>query len=294
MSAPLPRNRVQLLGIDERSSGIDPVLAGIFQTMRASIGVAPSDLVRLLHTRPEVLANLEAGRVRALPPLPELVRLLKEYGALLDIDADPIIRRIKEQTADKSPPLQAGSAGADSGRGKTARIENGHLDPGQIGARLMSAGASWWQGGHSNSTDAATVSAAPAPIARQPGARAAPIAAIAATPANAAKTRDQSTRRTRSWRWPARAAIAATFVAGAAWTAQSQPPMLHAAVNQLPPGIAKSLRRGIDMIAVTMASTSTRDGLTWIETTDPRRRKADRLPVKSAGELASDLASGKR
>ena len=77
------------------------------------------------------------------------------------------------------------------------------------------------------------------------------------------------------------AGISATLLMGAVWTAQSQPTTFYAAVDQLPPGIAKSLRRGLEMISLSL--TSSLDGLTWIEVSDPKRRKADKLPVNGQG-----------
>ncbi len=264
MPAPLPSGRVQLLGIDERSPGVDPVLAGIFQTMRASIGVPPADLARLLHTRPEVVANLEAGRVRSLPPLPELVRLMQDYGALLNIDTDPIIQRIREQTADRSPPLEIATSGP--------RARN-------IGARLMAAGETALQSGRREAVVQQNVTGPVPPSTRQ----AATSGTADAPRGRAEKKLARSTREAKRWRALGTAAIAATLILGAAWTtAQSQTPVLYAAVDQLPPGIAKSLRRGIDMIALSLSTT--RDGLTWIETSDPRRRKSDKLPVQTAVE----------
>ena len=73
------------------------------------------------------------------------------------------------------------------------------------------------------------------------------------------------------------AGISATLLVGAVWTAQSQPSTFYAAVDQMPSGIAKSLRRGLERIAWRLSSSH--DGLTWIETSDPRRRKGDKLPV---------------
>ena len=255
-AATQPR-RIQLLGIDERSPGTDLVIANIFKTMRASIGIPPADLVRLLQTRSEVLANLEAGRVRALPPLPELTRLIKDYGALLDIDAGPIISRIKEQTADRAAPMQATPATAEHRR---------------LNQRLGTAAlVSWlWRRRDAAAEDGAgkAVAAVSTP--------AHPMAAVADAPKKMQPAKPS--RRSRRWRSLATAVVSLALLLGAAWTAQSHQPVLFAAVDQLPPGVAKGLRRGIEMIALSLSAS--RDGLTWIETSDPRRRKADKLPVK--------------
>ena len=236
--------RIHLLGIDERSSGVDPVLANVFQTMRASVGLPPGDLVRVLRTRPEVLANLEAGRVRALPPLPETVRLIKDYGALLHIDIEPILSRIKEQTGEKRPPLTAARA--------------------TLGNRIKSI------------IHLALPARAQRQVAAPPSLRTVPKS-IRAEPAAQSSTEKAARRPGRRLRALVTAGISTALLMGAVWTAQSQPSTFYAAVDQLPPGLAKSLRRGLEMISLSL--TSSRDGLTWIEANDPRRRKADKLPV---------------
>ena len=104
---PILSGRVTLLGIDERSSGLDLVLAGIFVTMRGASGRSLPELARILKTEPEILLHLEAGRVRALPPWHEISRLVTDYGQFIEIDIQPVLSRIREQTGEKSAPLRA-------------------------------------------------------------------------------------------------------------------------------------------------------------------------------------------
>ena len=294
--------RVHLLGIDERPAGEDRVLASLFQTMRASAGMPPGDLVRLLRTKPDVLANLEAGRVRALPPMAETVRLIKDYGALLQIDVEPILSRIKQQTGEKAPPLQAAPATVRSRlRGavqaaalpfrrrpdalpgpdalpKTVTRRQANNQPTVVSQPTMpvarpvpTAMAPIALGMHLRPHSATTSPPQPRQ-ARQTETRAVP-AHQAAKPAPVNPPRRQGRR----GRLLVTAGISATLLVGAVWTAQSQPSTFYAAVDQMPSGIAKSLRRGLEMIAWRLSSSH--DGLTWIETSDPRRRKGDKLPV---------------
>ena len=268
--------RIHLLGIDERSMGDDPVLASLFQAMRASAGLSPADLVRLLHTRPEVLASLEAGRVRALPPMAETVRLIKDYGALLQVDVEPVLARIKQQTGEKAPPLKAVSVTARS------RLVGAMQVVAQPFRRRQDAQSPLLKAKPATAPTAPVVASrggvqhlAPA---EAPQGRAAARPTVAMEPASKPSSSKAAYRqRRRRQRLLVTAGISATLLMGAVWTAQSQPSVLYAAVDQMPSGIAKSLRRGIEMIAWRLSSS--RDGLTWIETSEPRRRKGDKLPV---------------
>jgi hypothetical protein len=69
------------------------------------------------------------------------------------------------------------------------------------------------------------------------------------------------------------------LIAGAVWTIQAQPRMLRDAVSALPASISAPVLAGMDSLAVRLAPR--RDGLRWIEVTDPSTRKADKLQVGS-------------
>lgn len=260
---PASPGRIHLYGIDERSSGVDPVLANLFKTMRASLSMSTADLARLLRMPPDVLTNLEAGRIRALPPFPETVRFITDYGRLLDIDVKPILSRIKEQTGEKSAPL-------------VAKVPAG----GRLGSAIKSIKAPAWMQRQPVTGDAGTKrirsSAMPPALAGN---------GTVAAPGNVAKTEVSgigAVRRSRALRRVGMTVtISATLLAGIWSAAQSQSPVLFAAVDQLPSGIANSIRQSIDRIAVRMVRKD--DGLTWVVVGDPRSRKSDRLPVGKAG-----------
>ena len=242
--------------------------------MRASLGIPPADLARLLVTRPDVIAHLEAGRIRALPPMHETARLVTDYGRLLGIDAQPILNRIREQPAEKSPPLEAA--------------------PASMRKRLAGAFVAMSRPGRKSSREAETLDGE---AERVPDTRTAPPAPPYVPPQLVAATGQQdfpagrATRRApgkeerragrRRKRALATAGVSALLLMGAVWAAQSKPAAVYAAVDQLPPSLAKTLRNKLEWM-VTQVKAG-RDGLTWIETSDPKNRKADKLPVRGQG-----------
>ena len=68
------------------------------------------------------------------------------------------------------------------------------------------------------------------------------------------------------------------FAAGLVYLGQSASRPVYQAIALLPMPIAGPVRTGLDyLVGLTMPS---RDGLTWIEVSDPRSRKADKLPSR--------------
>jgi hypothetical protein len=68
------------------------------------------------------------------------------------------------------------------------------------------------------------------------------------------------------------------FAAGLVYLGQSASRPVYQAIALLPVPIAGPVRAGLDyLVGLTMPS---RDGLTWIDVSDPRSRKADKLPSR--------------
>jgi hypothetical protein len=67
------------------------------------------------------------------------------------------------------------------------------------------------------------------------------------------------------------------MIAAAVWTVQAQPRALRDAIAVLPASISQPVLGGLDALAVRLAPR--RDGLRWIDVSDPRSRKADKLHV---------------
>jgi len=67
------------------------------------------------------------------------------------------------------------------------------------------------------------------------------------------------------------------MIAAAVWAIQAQPRLLREAITVLPASVSRPMLSGLDTLATRLAPR--RDGLRWIEVSDPRSRKADKLNV---------------
>jgi transcriptional regulator with XRE-family HTH domain len=78
-------------------SGYDAEVAELFRDLRAASNLSETDLAQRLGARIEVVQALEQGALYALPPWPETCRIVNGYGALLNLDIRPLLRRIYAQ-----------------------------------------------------------------------------------------------------------------------------------------------------------------------------------------------------
>ncbi|MET0688212.1 MAG: hypothetical protein ABWY38_03280 [Methyloceanibacter sp.] len=78
-------------------SGYDAEVAELFRDLRAASNLSETALAQRLGTRIEVVQALEQGALYALPPWPETCRIVNGYGALLNLDIRPLLRRIYAQ-----------------------------------------------------------------------------------------------------------------------------------------------------------------------------------------------------
>ncbi len=62
----------------------------------------------------------------------------------------------------------------------------------------------------------------------------------------------------------------------------TQTSVLEAAVSQLPPSVARIVRGAHDYVVVRMAPV--RDGLRWIDVSDPRTRRSDKLQTTAQSD----------
>jgi hypothetical protein len=91
------RRGVHIAAVSERSPGSDERLAALFCDMRLCLGASKAELARRLRTTPAVIDSLENGRMHRLPPWPETVRIVTEFGQRPD--AMPRIARATERQA---------------------------------------------------------------------------------------------------------------------------------------------------------------------------------------------------
>lgn len=132
--------RIRLTSVSERSSGVDERLAAIFRDMRRALRLTKQELARKLETEQSVIDAMELGRVQALPPWPETVRIISEFGQLNRVDVRPILARIRDQVgpaglgqipastpaARRSPSSgDARSVRAQSAHGPSVRVTTG-------------------------------------------------------------------------------------------------------------------------------------------------------------------------
>src|SRR3990170_1783424 len=91
------RRRLHIHGIKEMPAGYDAEVAELFRDLRAATTLSEMDLAGRLGTRADVVMALEQGALYALPPWPETCRVVNAYGALLNLDVRPLLRRIYAQ-----------------------------------------------------------------------------------------------------------------------------------------------------------------------------------------------------
>jgi hypothetical protein len=89
--------RLHVHGIEEMPAGYDAEVAELFRDLRAASALSETDLAARLGTRADVVQALEQGALYALPPWAETCRVVNAYGALLNLDVRPLLRRIYAQ-----------------------------------------------------------------------------------------------------------------------------------------------------------------------------------------------------
>ena len=78
-------------------AGYDAEVAELFRDLRSASGMSETDLAARLATRADVVQALEQGALYALPPWAETCRVINGYGAMLNLDVRPLLRRIYAQ-----------------------------------------------------------------------------------------------------------------------------------------------------------------------------------------------------
>jgi hypothetical protein len=252
---------VSIYAIDERPSGLDPVLGGLFRTMRSLSPLSLDALAYELGTTPETLVALEAGQLRVFPSQAEARRVIEAYGWHVAIDVGPILRRLLPQISDEREPLTLAPQAV-------RRIADAHLaaEPdwrhAGIGGALTVAptaaeGQARWAAAALRRPDAATVDL--------------PVPATAAWVSAA-----------RRWALPAVLAMAVGAMAAlpALLSTQSGDEVVVAINRAAAPARSGAVWKEAGPQPIRL-SPPDRHGLRWVIVEDPRTRKADRLPFAS-------------
>lgn len=242
-----------------------------------------------LHTFPSVIDALEQGDFEHLPPWPETVVVVSGFTALAGIDPRPVLTTIRERIECKI--IEAQPSGVTvNGASSRARIISqrtsfepriGRNDP-QMERTRRTAAAKGTARGAAATSDIAT-SAGTALVDGRRRTRklvASSSVAISRGLQPLLKRMSALVNSTRlllaaSWRKPIALSLAVSLPLAAVVSFGSQSP-LHAAVASLPQPVAGVFRSLEDYVLRSFATQ--RNGLVWIEVSDPRSRKTDKLP----------------
>jgi hypothetical protein len=205
---------VQIMGVSERTSGLDESLGSLLGDMRLALGMTPGELALRLGTTVDVVMTLEQGRLRGLPHWDETQRIVAGLCALHRVDPRPILQRIFQQT-------NLTHVGAPPDRGPDALRRASDRTGGRPGARI----------------------APPEPSRRR-------RAAKSATTHKGWKARPLARGRGRALMAVAGPMV---LIAAAVWTIQAQPRALREAISVLPASIAQPMLSGLDTLAVRLA-----------------------------------------
>ena len=228
-------------------SHCDEELGHLFQQMRQLTRVDLSSLAGHLQTSPEVLATFERGELLAFPPWAETVRIVSSLALLVNIDCEPILKRISQKNHQPAPSQI-----------QSERTPQ-NLTPARSRQRRQMS--------------------QPAPVRHQQ-----PVAQQLAQPQPEARTgRPVQTKRPLTkiafitWNKSA-------FTMRNLGLATIPVLMLAAFFlvinlehkNSISGPLGNYARAGLELFSWN----SNKDGLRWIKTYDPRSRKADKLPIK--------------
>ena len=94
-----PRTKGALLPAAARASAhVEDMaleVARFFQDLRRALDISQLQAAKRVATRIDIIAALEVGKVRALPPWPETCRIVRAYTGLAGLDARPVLRSLE-------------------------------------------------------------------------------------------------------------------------------------------------------------------------------------------------------
>jgi hypothetical protein len=239
-----PRTKGALVPASTRAIAVEDMsleVARFFRDLRRALDISQLQAAKRTATRIDVIAALEVGKLRALPPWPETSRIVKAYTGLAGLDPRPALRSLEMVLAvharTPQPEPRDGLPQLASRRDKLALPAPPHRPD----------------------ADRRTAAAPDMAYADEP------------TPGVADRLRDF---------WDGRAAQAAramfaVTVPVALVLLITQTSVLEAAVSKLPPSVARIVRGAQNYVIVQLAPV--RDGLRWIDVPDPRTRRSDKL-----------------
>jgi transcriptional regulator with XRE-family HTH domain len=230
----------------------------LFQRIRQMAGLSLLQIAHRLRTTVAVIDALERGDVERLPPWPETVVVVSGFTAMAGVDPRPVLAAIRDGLSAKV--IEARPVAAHT-RGRTQQPE--HTRPRTV------------QKGPSDPVRALPhIKAVRQSVAGIPArlqmlvAKMAPLAARSSVFAKVPALN-------RPLRMPVAVSLAVTLPL-ALVVSFGGGGSLQAAVSGLPSPLSSAVRKVEDYMLRSMAVE--KNGMTWIEVSDPRSRKTDKLP----------------
>jgi transcriptional regulator with XRE-family HTH domain len=215
-------------------SARDEQLGKTFRDMRQAMKVSRETIARRLATTPSTIESFETGAVAALPHWKETGRIVRTYCELMRVDADPILRRIRDRLQELA--IEA----------KSARVAT----PIEFAAARTSPRSA-------------------------PSTRGVPTTRGSRSERTARSQMRAPRRRRRRARVLFALSAPLALAAALIYLVQSTPEPVYRAIGLLPGRVEIAARAALDYLV--LLSAPRRDGLRWIEVSDPRARKADKL-----------------
>ena len=230
----------------------------LFQRIRQMAGLSLLQIAHRLRTTIAVIDALERGDVERLPPWPETVVVVSGFTAMAGVDPRPVLAAIREGLSSKvieARPVAANTRSRmqqpEQSRPRTVqKVPSG---PVRALSRTMAVRE--------------TLAGIPARL-QNLAAKMAPLAARSSVFAKVPALK-------RPLRMPVALSLAVTLPL-ALIVSFGSGGSLQAAVSGLPSPLSSAFRKVEDYMLRSMAVE--KNGMTWIEVSDPRSRKTDKLP----------------
>lgn len=255
-------------GTSEASTGAIVEAAQFFFVLRGFLHLSIESAADLLGTEPQVIWALETGKIDALPSWPEVERLVEAYTGLANCDPGPVLAVLRAEIDRRESMLRdAGPALHDEAASPTGGPIHQRSAGLADATEVRSTGPRWRKG-----RGGRPVPVGPRfdsqEVTPRPGSQYALSLSGIARPFLRASAAVLGSR-------AARIGLIGSVLALGVFMALCQPRLVHFATSRLPDPLAAKLRSVHDYLLVMIAPE--RKGLRWIEVSDPRIRRTDKL-----------------
>jgi hypothetical protein len=123
-------------------------VARFFQDLRRALDISQLQAAKRTATRIEVIAALEVGKLRSLPPWPETSRIVSSYTRLAGLDPSLVLRSLEMVLAvqARTPPSEMRRASQLALPAPPRSHADGRTDAGEPGPRVGDRLRDFWEG----------------------------------------------------------------------------------------------------------------------------------------------------